>query len=361
MGRAAGRAKSGDANSAGVTRRYPRGLNTIELAHALGVGGHYSGELAAVDDEAVARMAASLRAREDFSKPTRPAAWDEELFWNASGTPEERSQFFAIGNAINFRFWERKDDGTLLRSSGIIDGQRHDGAMYMWRALRRSLDNGLPILNAGFLAALSEAEFDDMFADDDGHNPLDVGADERIANLRDLGEVLQAQWGGQFFNVVGAAHGSLTEFARLSSTMRAFDDPIFKLASLNSIMLSGSGVSAFRDQALPAIDYHLVRHALRQGMVKPSTEIAAKLIAGELLTESEGQALRDASLDAYLRLSERTGLSGEVLDNKYWFNRRNCGDPPVCTNPETAAQCPFLDACPRHVEFGLPLELTRYY
>jgi hypothetical protein len=96
-------------------------------------------------------------------------------------------------------------------------------------------------------------------------------------------------------------------------------------------------------------------------MVIPADEVANKLKAGELLDDEEAEGLRAATLDAYLQLSAQTGLSGEILDNKFWFNRNNCGDPPVCVNPETAAQCPFLDACERHVEYGLPLELTRYY
>ena len=360
MGRAVGQAKTG--SGVGSGRRRGHGLSTGELAQALGVDGHYHNSgYADVDAEAVANMAASLRAREDFGQPHTPAKWDDPKFHYPEGTPAQQAQYFAVGNAINFRFWERHDEGVLTRSEGTIDGERFGGAMYMWRALRRSLDRGLPVLDAAYLANLNAAEFDAIFADDDGNNPLAVGAGERIANLRDLGATLQAKYDGQFMGVAQAARGSLVEFARLSEQFRAWDDPVFKLSSLNAIMLHDSGVSTFSDAALPAIDYHLVRHALRQGMVTPAPKIAAKLIAGELLSATEGQALRDASLDAYLRLSEQTGLSGAVLDNKYWFNRKNCGDPAVCENPETAAQCPFIDRCPRHVEYGLPLELTRYY
>jgi len=173
--------------------------------------------------------------------------------------------------------------------------------------------------------------------------------------------VLQERWGGQFLNVAKAAQGSLVKFAKLSRQFRAFDDPVYKLTMLNAIMHTGSHVNEFADQPLPAIDYHLVRHAVRQGMVKPEASIATKLTEGILLEETEAQELRQACLDAYLRLSEETGLSGEVLDNKYWFNRNNCGDPPVCTNPETAEACPFLKSCEKHVQYGLPLEITRYY
>jgi hypothetical protein len=148
---------------------------------------------------------------------------------------------------------------------------------------------------------------------------------------------------------------SLETFMRLSEEFRAFDDPVRKLPSLNAIMLSGSGVHPFADEPLPAIDYHLVRHAVRQGMVTPSPHIASKMLNAELLTPEEGNELRLAVLDAFLQISQHTGLSGEVLDNKFWHNRNICGDPADC------GRCPFAASCEKHVSYGLPLELTRYY
>jgi hypothetical protein len=313
-----------------------------------------------VIDTAVSRIAATMREGEGFGS-FHPSTWDDEPFWNGQGTPAERAQYYAIGNAINFRFWELGGQG-LVRSSGVIEGKRHSGAMYMWRALKRTLDAGeMPLLDASFLSSLDHEGFDRIFADDEGHNPLRVGAEERIANLRDLGTGLREAYDGQFLNVAVAAGGSLIEFARLSGEFRAFDDPVFKLTMLNAIMLSGSEVSPFVDEPIPAIDYHLVRHAVRQGMVEPSEEVAAKMREGRLLEADEAEGLRQACLDAYLRLAEETGLSGEVLDNKFWHNRNICTDPPACIDPQAKAPCPFEPGCERRTGFGLPLELTRYY
>ena len=89
--------------------------------------------------------------------------------------------------------------------------------------------------------------------------------------------------------------------------------------------------------------------------------MARKLKAGLLLEPFEAYELRRVALAAFIELSEWTGIGGEVLDNKYWLNRKNCTDVPVCVDPETAHRCPFLDACERATVFALPLELTRYY
>jgi Potential Queuosine, Q, salvage protein family len=334
------------------------GLTSVDVARELAIDRSES-RLARVDHDKLHRVAEHLVSRPDFVE-FAPAAWDDPLFWNAGQQAEARSQLFAIGNSINFRFWQLAE-GRMVPAVGLIEGQHFRGAMYMWRSLRRSIDR-LPILDAGFLAELSDADFDALFTDDNGVNPLTVAREERIRNLRDLGAHLQSSWAGSFYNLVKASQGSLVSFARLSSAIRAFDDPLYKLTMVNTIMHSGSGVYRFADKPMPAIDYHLLRHTLRQGVIVPIPKLAKQLRNGSLLEEHEAYELRRTALSALLEMSELTGIDGEVLDNKYWLNRSNCTDrDPVCLDPQTAAQCPFLAVCAQETGFGLPLELTRYY
>jgi hypothetical protein len=337
----------------------PSGLTTAELARELALDQARSA-LVRIDEKSLDRMAEHVRQQWNASTAV-PVGWDDPLFWNTDGTAEERSQFFAIGNSINFRFW-RLAKGNAIPARGVLDGTEYRGAMYMWRCLRRTLDRAtVPLLDPEFLTTLSDAEFDAIFTDDLGENPLSIARAERIANLQDLGRVLLARWDGLFFELVRASGGSLVEFARLSSALRAFDDPLYKLTMVNAILHSGSRVSEFRDEPLPAIDYHLLRHALRQGLLEPAPALRTKLVRGELLSSPEGQDLRRIALVAFVELSDRSGVSGQLLDNRYWTNRVNCGDQPVCLDSATALACPFLDACSRRTQFKLPLELTRYY
>lgn len=334
--------------------------STAEFAAALGID-RSAGEVAEIDwhqVDAIARQIADMPGLGEFE----PARWDDDHFWNVAGDRSERSQFFAIGNAINFRFW-RLEDGRTVPATGELDGRAYRGAMYMWRALRRELGSGQGrLLDAGFLATMGEREFAEIFVDDSGSNPLATGGGDRLANLRDLGQRLNAEWGGRFLNLLEATEGSLLRFVEFSRGFRAFDDPIFKLTMLNAILHSGSGVFEFEDEPLPAIDYHLLRHALRQGMIRPQRSLEQKLKASELLSSEEALELRRLALVAFVAISERTGLAGDILDNKFWLNRVNCTDTdPVCLDPATAARCPFFGACVQAVDFPLPLELTRYY
>jgi len=337
-----------------------RHLSTAELAQELGLDCS-SSHLASIDEDALARLAEHIREHPDFSHYTR-YTWDDPKFWLPEGSPSERSQYLTIGNAVNFRFWSLAN-GDVVPAGGLVAGDRLTGAMYMWRCLRRSLDQGtLPLLDAAFLANLDGEQLDLLFADDSGINPLAIAREDRIANLRDLGARLLRDWEGQFSNVIEAAATSLTEFVRLSATFRAFDDPLFKLTMVNAILHLGSGIATFDADPLPGIDYHLLKQLLRQGVVVPRPPLEDKLILCKLLTADESYELRRVALCAFVEISRQTCLSGEILDNKWWWNRRRClTAEPVCLHSATAHECPFLDACAQLTTFGIPVEETRRY
>lgn len=337
------------------------GLEPLEIARTLGIDLGPS-DLVTIDSAALSRVAAGLRSKTDAVGSGRPAKWDDARFWNVEGTPEERSQYFAVGNSINFRFW-RLATNRVIPATGWIEGEQYWGSMYMWRCLRRGLDTRrFPILDPDFLSSLHAEEFDAVFADDSGNNPLSVAAGERIANLHDLGHQLLENWGGNFYSLIESTGHSITRFAQFSRRFRAFDDPLCKLTMVNAILHSGSGVYRFEDGPLPGIDYQLLKQLVRQGILCTDSRLATKLRDGGLLDRLEAHELRRVALVALLAIAELAGLSGEVLDNTYWLNRTNCTDTtPVCQDPATAAQCPFFGECAERVEFRLPLELTRYY
>jgi hypothetical protein len=335
-------------------------LATSELAQELRIDRSPS-TLVEIDADALRAIVDHIQTREDFCNYER-YGWNDPQFWYPEGTPAERSQYFAVGNAINFRFW-RLVGNDVVPAGGFLDGRRLTGAMYMWRCLRRGLDSRrLPIFEASFLAELTEEQFDETFADDTGVNPLAVAREDRLANLRDLGHRLERDWDGEFYNLVEATQGSLVEFVRLSSHFRAFDDPLLKLTMVNTILHLGSGITEFDSDPLPGIDYHLLKQLLRQGVLLPHRSIVEKLEQQHLLSENEGYELRRSALNAFVEISAETGLSGEILDNKWWWNRLKCRTiDPVCLNPQTAHECPFFGPCAQRTQLGMPLEETRYY
>jgi hypothetical protein len=309
---------------------------------------------AVVSQEQVAHLAAALRERFADSTP-QPVKWDNPLFWNVDAPRTDRCQYLAVGNAINFRFWSLSD-GQVVPSEGPVNGEFSRGSMYLWRRLRVGISRGEFSLNAEWLSRLTVGTLERAFRDDDGHCPLSPGLTERVQNLRDLGARLLASWQGEFANVVDAARGSLSRFTEISATFRAFDDPVRKLTMVNAIMLAGSELAHFDEEPLPGIDYHLVKQAVRQGLVVPSEHLQDMLRERQFLTAEESLALRQATLEALLQVAEESKISTAVIDNIYWGNGRICDErKPACS------ACPFQNPCQQRIDFGLPLELTRYY
>src|SRR5262249_35900117 len=168
-------------------------LSLEELAQSLEIDLR-PGRDVEVDQDRVLLVANKLASLTEGS--TAPAKWDDPWFWNVESPPSDRSQYFAVGNAINFRFWD-VSTGSLRTARGFIGGVECRGSMYMWRCMRRCIDSALfPILQADFLANLTQRQFDDIFADDAGRNQLDIAGEERITNLRDLGRQLGRDWNG---------------------------------------------------------------------------------------------------------------------------------------------------------------------
>src|SRR4051812_9261797 len=94
-------------------------LNTTDVFRALGIPTGTS-PVASMDGTRVTLLAEQLLIEAE-SRPFRRAAWDDALFWNVEAGRAERSQFFAIGNAINFRFWKLVG-GEVVPATGTIEG-----------------------------------------------------------------------------------------------------------------------------------------------------------------------------------------------------------------------------------------------
>lgn len=282
--------------------------------------------------------------------------WSDDRFWLASGSPEERCQYIAIGNAINFRFWRPAVTGIEVLG-GRLKGHHFVGSLYMWRRLRLIVERSeFPILSAEFLAHLDTPTFERLFADDGGRNPLSEAAEDRVRNLRDLGVRLSERWHGRFANVIGSAGDSLPVFFALSAQFRAYDDPLRKLSSVNAIMLSGAGLARFSHDIPAAMDYHIAKQVLRFGAVDVDPMTASALAKQDVLPNEVGSAIRTACLDALTQACARAQVAGSLADNLLWRNRTVCTEPaPKCSS------CPLNQFCARRVALQRPLEITRYY
>jgi len=314
------------------------------------------GKVADLDYDVLDQVCKLLNKIKDQCKYT-PLDWRDEDYWPSDKEGFSTvSQFFAVGNAINFRYWWIDGRGIHRYCEGIKGKSRERGAYYMWKALRLCQKSGMvSILDAKKLSKISLNEIKQIFRDDEGCDVMPA-LKERQRNWRDLGHKLLEYWDGQFYNLVKEASSSLLDFVRYSRQFRAFDDPLCKMVMVNAIMHQGRGIVKFDDPIFPGIDYQLLKQQMRLGIVVPKEKLAKKLILRGMLTLDEARELRNAGLCSFLHIMEKTSILGDIIDNIWWTNKRKCLDvQPLCE------ECLFSEVCKKKTEYGIPLEVTRYY
>ncbi len=295
-------------------------------------------------------------------KSSQPTTWENDNYWpNKKMGRETVSQFFTIGNSINFKYWE-KNGKSIRYCHGKKGGNNERGALYMWRSLKLCLDNNsYDILDAKELAKIELADFKKIFEDDDGNDVL-PDLNERLANWKDLGQKLEQYWNGKTISIIEKSSNSIIQFVKFLREFRAFDDPLCKMIMVNALMHQERGIVKFNELMMPGIDYQIVKQLLRQGIIIPEEKTVNKLCNYQILTNEEALQLRKASLFALMKIVDDTGIGGHIVDNLIWLNRNNCEDgKPVCKIPGKERECPFLDFCDKRIEILIPLEETRYY
>jgi len=314
------------------------------------------GKLVDIDYQVLDAVCNLLSKKVD-PKIYKPFDWRDDKYWlNDFEGPSKVSQFFAVGNALNFRFWSINEKGEYIYCQGKKGGSFERGALYMWRSLKICYDNDIfPILKAEKIAKITLDEMKRIFQTDEGNNIMPA-LQERLLNLKDLGYKLFEYWNGEFYNLVQKTEGSLFNFIQFSRQFRAFDDPLCKMAMVNAIMHQRRGIIKFDTTLFPAIDYQLLKQQMRIGILILKEKISKKIKRGKLLEGSEARELRNAGLKAFMYMMEKTSLPGDLIDNIWWRNRKVCRTKnPFCK------KCLFYDVCQKRTDYGIPLEITRYY
>lgn len=122
-----------------------------------------------------------------------------------------------VQDALNFCFWGEPRWQVTYR------GKRYDGYWALVAALRRAIETGTPLWDARYLAHIGRGEVAEILRGEDGTTIPLLGA--RVRHLREVGQVLQARWDGEFASAIRAAAGSAVALVRsVVSHFSAFND-----------------------------------------------------------------------------------------------------------------------------------------
>lgn len=204
-------------------------------------------------------------------------------------TPDIAMDFVMVGNTIDTAFTDFK---THVKFQTDYAGGHLSDSEAMFACLKRAMDNGIPVLDGKFLASITRDDMTKIFA---GNMQMPM-LDEKIAVLRQTGQVLAAKYGGRFYNFIHSCSPRLYDngnglVERLAAEFPRYNDvsmydghevKFYKLTQLGFWQIySGLGpAGAFRledPQKMTAFADYIVPVALRlMGMTSysPSLEHA---------------------------------------------------------------------------------------
>jgi len=226
---------------------------------------------------------------------------------------ERTIQFFMVANTLNFKYWDSEDPNKVYATE--YKGTTWDGAYGMFAALVRALDEGRDILDAEYLAGLTDEEAEDIFR---GTVPMPM-VKERAAILRETGQVLRDKYHGSFTNLIersghrafdqgnGIVDRLARDFPSYSDTSLYVDREVVfhKRAQLAVGMLYNRlrDGDLFKvedvDELTVFADYQLPRALRSLGILKYSDELAQKVDGRELIPQDSPEEVELRAATVY--------------------------------------------------------------
>jgi hypothetical protein len=299
-----------------------------------------------------------------------------------SSQPAQLADFFFFNSALLFDFYGLETE---------IDGQYIKGSDLFFAFARRKARDDPGFFTAARLVDLAVAEYEAVYAlDENPAHTLINRAEERVAILQDLARGLLRNYQASTLVLLDQCDhhlhtaGDIGLLDRLPAFV-GYNDPHFKKAFVFIKALVGLNLwdAQDREDLFIPVDYHLIRMALRTGLVRVTDpELADQLHTRTLATPADDWEIREIIKRAYKALEENAGVDVFVLDEIFWTIGRSCchyARPPRCTACDFTdcsvmksfeyrcpGRCPLSGAClgssdEFHRTFFEPRLVTTYY
>lgn len=241
------------------------------------------------------------------------------------------------------------------------------------RALRKiSKEN----FNSNYLVKLREEELFELLKD--YHKPERIMAKERAQMIREFCFVLNEHFSGKASVLLEKSNFEVDKFKENLDNFVAFsEDPLRKKSNILVQILSRLKLVEFKDieKVEPAIDYHLIRLALRNGRVKIKNEdLRLRIIEQKPVSEAEDKLIREKVSEAFQVTAYASGKNIPELNWIEWHLARSVcvrGEPQchLDLNPVSEflefkfeGKCPLFEVCERRKEYvEEPKFETSYY
>ncbi|MEM0340197.1 MAG: hypothetical protein QXN05_01455 [Acidilobaceae archaeon] len=298
--------------------------------------------LVSINDENINEVVDSLSKLVKSIEPDR--FLDPELYPPTSASRRTVFQYFLVMVAMDHRL---SRPGRPYE--GYVEGKLYHGADLLYRLGAKKLKEDLDFFEPRRLATISIKDVKEWLTlHNDKASPPDP--DIRAELLKDLGVKLLKLYDGDPILLLTESRGFLKNrgsgLIEILKVFKAYNDPVEKKAYLLAKFIERREVMSFLDpqnKEVP-VDNHLVRIALRLGLVDVDSTFLEKIAYGIEVSEDEDVLLRFATRTAYKKLISKVGVDPFVLDDFLWnFGRKVCRrESPVCKSGEG---CPLAPTC----------------
>lgn len=262
---------------------------------------------------------------------------DADLFPAPCYESEEIARFFFFVTGIDHR-----TSPPNQSFEGIIDGKHFQGADLLWHlSLRKFIENS-QFFHPSSMSQITAEKVSEWYTVQYPQPVTIRNPGERAALLRNSGQLLLDKYQGSVLNLLKTAnHRAYSKpseaslgFVQLLSEFKAYEDPAKKKSYLLLKFLLRRNLWSITDYnhvRIP-VDNHLIRIALRTGIVNVSPELADALRQQKPISQHTDFILRNKIGEAYTRVGEFAKRSILELDDFFWHFGRECCilDNPVC-------------------------------
>ncbi len=219
-------------------------------------------------------------------------------------TPDVAIDFIMVGTTIDTAF---TDFQTHVKFQMDYAGEHHSDSDALFACMKRAMDNGVPLLDGKYLAKMTRADMEKVFA---GNIEMPM-LDEKLALLHEAGAILAAKYDGRFYNFIQSCSPKLYDngkglVEKLAAEFPRFNDvsqydgheiKIYKLTQLGYWQiysgLHSTGAFKLEDpQKMTAFADYIVPVGLRlMGMVSYSPELEKAINTYQMIPRDSRQEI----------------------------------------------------------------------
>ncbi|XP_054164855.1 queuosine salvage protein-like [Oppia nitens] len=289
-----------------------------------------------IKDDGIQLMAQKLKDDIESNKYSTHV-WKEHVLHPKVADKSTIDWIFVV-DSLNFSFWPNP------RHEYTIEGQV--GYWALCAAINRALDKGIAITDPKYYSQISEEDFKQIFATDNGFEiPL---LKERLQVLRESGRVLIEKFGGSFVNCIEICDSKATNLLKLIvNNFESFrDQTLYKGYKVSfykraQILISdiwaafeGQGFGHFYDinDLTMFADYRIPQVLAHFNVIEYSQQLRDLLKDENHLLKSGNEyevEIRAASVVAVHRIQQKirdldnTSINSIIIDFYLWDYRRN--------------------------------------